>query len=551
MTRYPRFFLMSFLTAFFSLLEGKAWNLLPKEGQSVIAEAIEAASPGDTIRLLSGVFRESVVINKPLKLVGSEGAILDPSQEIPGSWEPATEIGERVWKLKAPRKPEALFFNGRTVAEVVKKRSMDQGSWNWKTLLSEGLPQSGFSLIKGLFVYDPESSYVYAKIESPDHTRGRWRWLDQENAALTFSRVDGASVQGLQIAGSVVAVKFGKGAANCTVRDCTISGYESTGILITDNADSCLVLSNNITRGSLESYASSYSGIDVNQKPDYEIWKLHKERGNYDSVGVNLHRSGINNRVISNQLLLNFDGIDIGDYAVQFTLKDPLLYPNQCRGTEVAWNKIEHTKDSGMELGAGAIDVRIHHNLILRSHGGLRLKIPRIGPVYIYQNRFEECRRMNFWFSMDSSPAKGYFYHNTVVGYNTATAYWGFGKDDPAGPMAPNWYLINNLFITTNGLFSSMSKNNPVPDFKFWNNLVVGPSAKWEGNPENEKGSKFLGQISQGKSGQPDAADPLLFFGMNLTLFLEGAPLPGCEPGSYSGKNPPVGAFDLGGFGKK
>ncbi len=39
--------------------------------------AVDAASPGDTIRLASGAYPEAVTITKSLKLVGPRGSYLD------------------------------------------------------------------------------------------------------------------------------------------------------------------------------------------------------------------------------------------------------------------------------------------------------------------------------------------------------------------------------------------------------------------------------------------------------------------------------------------
>ena len=67
--------------------------------------------------------------------------------------------------------------------------------------------------------------------------------------------------------------------------------------------------------------------------------------------------------------------------------------------------------------------MKVHHNVLRRTHGGLRYKLPRIGPVFIYRNVLIDGMPFNFWYSMDASPAEGYVYHNTIIGGQTALAY--------------------------------------------------------------------------------------------------------------------------------
>src|SRR5207248_8281233 len=65
------------------------------------------------------------------------------------------------------------------------------------------------------------------------------------------------------------------------------------------------------------------------------------------------------------------------------------------------------SRDSGIELGAGCINVKVHHNVLRKTHGGLRYKLPRIGPVFIYRNVLIDGTPFNIWYSMDDSPEIG------------------------------------------------------------------------------------------------------------------------------------------------
>jgi hypothetical protein len=80
-----------------------------------------------------------------------------------------------------------------------------------------------------------------------------------------------------------------------------------------------------------------------------------------------LVRAGAGNRIHANHVLETFDGIDLGDSSVE-NRDIPLTHPDDGRDTEIWDNVIERTRDSGMELGAGCINVRVHHNSPCRAY---------------------------------------------------------------------------------------------------------------------------------------------------------------------------------------
>jgi hypothetical protein len=180
-------------------------------------------------------------------------------------------------------------------------------------------------------------------------------------------------------------------------------------------------------------------------------------------------------------------------------------------GTEIAENAIENTRDSGIELGVGCIDVNVHHNTFRHTHGGLRFKLPRIGPVFIHHNHLIDGTPFNIWFSMDSSPAEGYIYHNTIEGGDEAAfVYSSFNaKRDFA---TPKWRFLNNLVLQVKDGFFDQRKGTPSRDFTESNNVTT------------------------------DDAQAAVDAGMDLSTYLKGKPLPGCKPGYFKGKAPDAGA---------
>src|SRR5690606_34705547 len=152
---------------------------------------------------------------------------------------------------------------------------------------------------------------------------------------------------------------------------------------------------------------------------------------------------------LRNTIRLTFDGVCLGDYTVE-ALDKPLPSPEDGKGTEIAGNLIEDTRDSGIELGGGAIDVRVHHNVLRRTHGGLRMKLPRLGPIFVYRNVLEGGAPFNVWFSMDDSPAEAYVYHNTIVGGQAGLIY---SVEKRRGDGVPRWHFVNNLVVAERGFW--------------------------------------------------------------------------------------------------
>jgi len=318
--------------------------------------------------------------------------------------------------------------------------------------------------------------------------------------------VAGAVVEGLTLRGGTEAITLTTGAKGCVIRRCKVTSYEGSGILIKGGASNCTVEDCDITRGAFEEWRPTTE----NSRENYEIWRIHKDVGKYDRVGIELIRAGTNNRILRNHLDRVFDGICLGDSSVE-SLDKPLIDPNHGRGTEIAGNVIENTRDSGIELGVGCIDVSVHHNTLRHTHGGLRFKLPRIGPVFIHHNHFIDGTPFNIWFSMDSSPAEGYIYHNTIEGGDDAAfVYSSFNsKRDFA---TPKWQFLNNLVLRVKDGFFDQRKGTPPRDFTESHNVTT------------------------------DDAQTAVDAGMDLSTYLKGKPLPGCGPGYFKSKAPDAGA---------
>lgn len=482
-------------------------RVAPNSSGRPLATAVAAAAVGDTLVLAPGVYSENFRIEKTLTLRGEAGAILDGTAPVPGPWVAAKDL-PHVYVLPARKKPSGLLIDGKFIAAIRFDRAQAEGPWHWRSLFAQGTPLSGFEQIRAIWMYHPEEQQIYLRVDggsAPEPARVRFV---AASAPLIDVVASGVTIEGLTLRGGRDAIRLGRGASECVVRGCTITSYEDTGVYLTDGATHCTVEECQITRGAWEEWRATTE----KPKENYEIWRVHKEVGNYDRVGIDLVRAGIGNRILRNRLDRTFDGICMGDSSAE-SLDKPLPNPDHGRGTEIAYNTIENTRDSGIELGVGCIDVNVHHNTLRHTHGGLRFKLPRIGPVFIHHNHLVDGAPFNIWFSMDASPAEGYIYHNTIEGGDDAAlVYSSFSRKRDAA--TPKWHVLNNLVLHVEDGFFAQRKGTPARDFTESHNLSTS---------------------------DPKAA---IDAGIDLSSYRQGRPLPGCEPGYFRGAAPDAGAVE-------
>ena len=97
-----------------------------------IQKAVNRAVAGDTVKLLPGIYRESVTVKKsgtagkPLKIVGTLAAdgtwqaIVEPRGRVLNKWVPAPEIAANVWKTSVPKRPDLVLMDGWMIAQINK-----------------------------------------------------------------------------------------------------------------------------------------------------------------------------------------------------------------------------------------------------------------------------------------------------------------------------------------------------------------------------------------------------------------------------------------------
>lgn len=534
--RLPLSFRLLTLAAFASPVF--AAEISVKPGAESLAAAIAAAKEGDSLLLQPGVYHEHIRIEKPLTLRGEKGAVLDGSSALKPEWSAAEDMSG-VFTAPSIKRPEGLLLDDKFIAEIRFDRAQDKDDWHWRTLLAKGTPLSQFDQVRALWMYHPKEQRIYVRL--PDGASPAQAKLSAVMSGKPLLEIAASKVvvEGLAFAAGVTAVSLTEGAQGCVVRGCKIASYEGTGILLTGGATNCTVEDCTVTRGALEEWQAT----EKNRRENYEIWKIHKDVGKYDRVGIELNRAGAGNRILRNRLDRVFDGICLGDYRAE-SLDKPAADPADGRGTEIAENNIENTRDSGIELGVGCVEVNVHHNILRHTHGGLRFKVPRVGPVFIHHNRLIDGTPFNIWFSMDSSPAEGYIYHNTILGgSDPALVYSSFNAVRDFA--TPRWHVLNNLALTKDGFFGVGSKKSPPPDFTASHNVTSAEGRSWPAGSGKDGGGLYGRSIEHDENGTPAATSPAIDAGLDLSTYLNGKPLPGCQPGYFKGKAPDAGADEV------
>jgi len=509
----------------------------PANGKTkTIGEALEKARPGDTLLLGAGIYYERVIIHKPVTIQGEQGTILDGSLAFEGEWKAADDELPGVYVLPMKHRPKGVLWDEKIIAGLDFRRAEKKGEWHWKTLLKKGPPLSGFEQIKALSIFHPEEKRLYVRLpdgEKPDARR--LRYIKNDEALVTLQNTKNVTLSGLTLRHGADAIKL-ENAGQCRIEKCEITSFEKNGILITDDSHNSVVEGCKIERGALEEWTPNLKDNKIN----YEIWLIHKEVGYYDRIGINLFRAGSNNRVLNNHISLVFDGVCIGDYACE-SLDKPLTHPDHGRGTVIAGNIIENTRDSGIELGVGCIDVHVHHNTLRKTHGGFRFKTPRIGPVFIHHNLLVDGSPFNFWFSMDASPAIGYIYHNTIVNGSAALSLLIHKPTEEF--TAPKWHFYNNLVLTKAGFFKNRKKGLAI-DFSSGNNITTAGNPPWPEDKERDADSRYDVDIPLAEPTADKPVTAAIDAGRDLSTLLDGKPLPGAERSTVKGKAPDVGMLE-------
>jgi hypothetical protein len=228
---------------------------------------------------------------------------------------------------------------------------------------------------------------------------------------------------------------------------------------------------------------------------------------------------------------------------------------------DIHHNRIENLIDDGAETGGSEEGCRFHDSIYIGCDVGVRIKAPHEGPLYIYGNMFFDNKEDIRNFGQEATkkggipldPAAVYVYNNTTTAgpARVNLKVYGIGT--------PNYHYYDNLSWCTHWLQSSPHDDpSDDPNWKGDYNVFVrrGEEPKWEPSKAESLrlGLNLHSVWIEGDPGFTNVAardvslkpgSPARGAGVDLSRFFA-KPLPGCEPGYFSGKAPDCGALSYG-----
>lgn len=505
-----------------------------------IQDALDRAQAGDTVHLRPGVYRERVkftrggAYGKPLTLEGEPGAIIDGSAPVPLDWQPAADVAPGVWRARVPFPVFTLTADGKIVTMLredrVRPGAAKSPAWEWPAIFRNGVGPSGWSGVKALALYLPAKKEILLRFQGDRDPRQLPLTIAPREPVVRVNGADRCVVRGLTLRNAAYGVRIERSLGS-VVEQCTL-GPVDYGVWLDRGADRCTIRFN-------EMFMNPYAGADPHQRPgSWDNWQAHKTGGHYDRYGVEIANTAGGHEVHDNDIHDDWDGIeDRGE-------------PGENRGLRIHHNRIFNCSDDGLEPNGAEEDCQWHDNIVRRCICGFRIKDPLAGPLYAYRNIFlENGEDFRNYMDFAAKPAVVFAYHNTC------TASGAVSSSKVNGIGTPNYHYLNNLFWCR---------------YWFLNSSATEPN--WHGDfnviARHEKDSRWprmralaarlkLDEHSLWTEADPGFTDfakgdlslreesPARGRGADLSR-LPGQPLPGCEPGYFTGQAPDAGAVAFG-----
>ncbi|MBX5327171.1 MAG: right-handed parallel beta-helix repeat-containing protein [Candidatus Bathyarchaeia archaeon] len=359
------------------------------ENYSTIQEAVNAASPGDTIIVANGTYKERVIIDKPLRLVGENrsNTIIDASRGAYAVKITSNDVTVSGFTLKNTSTDPFVAWGGVwlnnvsnvTIANCTVTQNLHAVWFNTtQNNVFRGNEFANNTYDFGFFGELPR--YFVQDIDSSNTVNGKpIYWLVKQNDVTVPSD-----------AGMVAAVN----STNIRVKDLVL-GRNGRSVLFVSTNNS---LVENVTATDSEfgiyllySYNNTVRNNRVSNSPQYGI-TLTSSNGNtvrnnnVSHAGYNLKLvTSHQNKIIGNTLTnsTDFYGLmldagclnnTISDNVIRFNAWAGVAFDDQSRWNLFARNLVEYNKGStgGLELSDGSRDNWIIENTFRNNSYGIR-----------------------------------------------------------------------------------------------------------------------------------------------------------------------------------
>jgi hypothetical protein len=527
-----------------------------------IQMAADAAEPGDVVCVEPGLYRERVEARisgtqeQPIVFHGLEGAILDGGDPIT-AWESAPEVGDGVYKSDAlAYNPGVGTANDKAIAEIFASKMEDGSGFE---ILQKPSEDSWWDGVEAVFGYLDGVTYVrFRHKEHPDTMN--LKFAPSWDGVFKIYQKSHIIIEGFTIRNGWSAVYIRGESASHNIIQNNLLLHGTGTVFVCESAYNNIIRNNEITLqffgGSLGDWGHSPEELHVIRKHIYETYKKEATPGKY---GVWLYYAGSHNEVYENHIYQHFVGV--GTYAGSTDLQTRHEQAKFNQYLDVHHNLIHNMNSVGIAFGGPSGYDQAHDNIVFDCNLNLRFQDPSTGPIYIYRNRFSltdnEYTPQIYWYWNDPEAynfpldqwehVEYYLYHNSWSGGREVfvPSPWG---DDVGLPQV--WFLNNILsgkeffrggsVWDQDDMFGDLDYNwiggqLRYPEWLGENNILAEGESMWAlGDHE-----LLLASNSPAREKGLDISQPFILDGELHD------PLPGMNPGYFSGSAPDLGAIQL------
>ncbi|MDF3056721.1 MAG: hypothetical protein K0R17_936 [Rariglobus sp.] len=455
-----------------------------------LQKALDAAMPGDVIRLLPGVHAGPVVFTQggrfgsPVTLEGVDGAILDGSTSFVPEWRPMPDVGRDVYGTPVPFEVGHVVADGQMVVLLDEDRIEEPKGGalpQWREIFRDGV-QKRWEGVGGVAMYRREQKDLLVRFgdgRDPRKMQFACAPASPAGVAVTIDQADRCVVRNLELRNARVGIVI-RNSLGSVVERCRV-GRTRDGIVLSRGADRCTLRFNTITQHPLgvnhgvNRAMSAGQFSDPKWKVAWDLWIANKRHGFYDSRAILIDRTPGGHRVHDNHIHDHWDGISTRHWEQwKSTAAERLGWSVYNPDLEIHHNRIERMNDDALEPNDGGVNQRWHHNIVVNARCALRLKAIDKGPAYFYANQFKDNGEdIRCYGEQELNPAEIYVYHNS------GTARRALNSNKVFGIGTPNYYFVNNLFWTE-AWWGSLQSD--APNWKGDHNVYVrrGEGADWE-----------------------------------------------------------------------
>ncbi|HYE20252.1 MAG TPA: hypothetical protein VEA69_17520 [Tepidisphaeraceae bacterium] len=516
-----------------------------------VQKGLDAARPGDTVRVRPGVYRERVSFprsgeaGRPIVLEGEPGTVLDGGVRVAG-WEPDPKMGNAgVYRKKTsdfPFQPYHMTWNGRTVMRLSQANETAREAAAYFGRFTAPPDDPSWDGLEALFGSRDEFTYVRfrnkADANRQDLAFGRPMNKDDAGVVNVVGRRF-VVVRGLTVRNGGVGVNVCGGSSDVIVEDNAVANGRAS-ILVNGHGAPPACHRVTIRRNKVTlNYVA-----DMSPRAGHHgyLWRQFKEWGDKDHRAIYLYYAGDDCAVHDNEIYQHWGGIQ--DSAGGETREQ---YASYARRLKVYNNVLRDITDDALEPTGGEIDAEWHDNVSTDALIHLRLKDVKAGPMYVYRNRFRETPREGrgggrardiYYFA--GSDGLIYLYHNTFA---TETGLV-MGSTTPERG-APNVWFLNNVFSNNRFWVSTPRWKIDAHAHFNWIGGEVTPGGWLATDSVLAPGKRLWKPGDDSFRLTPDSPARAVGIDLSKPVTLDGktfGPLPGMTPGYFPGPRPDAGA---------